>query len=56
VADEETPDRLFGSLRPTFDLDDEQKKRLDNSLDQGLRRYFPGFHREVKQLCTGAAP
>jgi hypothetical protein len=54
VEEEEKPGRLFGSLKGTFDLDAKKKKLLDSSLDQWLRRYFPGFHREVKQLCTGS--
>jgi hypothetical protein len=55
VVEEEKPGRLFGSLKPTLDrLDAEKKKLFDGTLDQWLRKYFPGFHREVKQLCTGA--
>jgi hypothetical protein len=54
VADEEKPGRLFGSLKETLDLDAKKKKLFDSSLDQWLRREFPGFHRQVKQLCTGA--
>lgn len=54
VTEEEKPGRLFGSLKEPIDLDAKKKKRLDNSLDQWLRIYFPGFHREVKQLCTGS--
>src|SRR5262249_6405231 len=46
VAEDEKPGRLFGSLKQAFDLDDEKKRILNTSLDEGLRRYFPGFHRE----------
>jgi hypothetical protein len=46
------PGLLFGRLQEPLDLDASQRRLLDTSLDRGLARYFPGFEREVKQLCT----
>jgi hypothetical protein len=45
-------DRLFVSLK-AFENSNEQKNLFERSLDEAVRRYFPGIEAEVKRLLAG---
>jgi hypothetical protein len=51
LADDEA-DRLFIPLKH-FDLDGDNLKRFDRSLNRAIDRYFPGIESEVRRVCTG---
>lgn len=52
LADDE-PDRLFIPLKH-FDLDGDNLRLFNRSLERALGRYFPGMESEVRQVCTGS--
>ena len=51
--DTEERNRILLPLAPPLSLSGNQKQRLENALDLGLSKYFPGIRDEVKGMCLG---
>lgn len=45
---------LFVRLKEGIDLEESEKRLVENAVNRALARYFPGIEDEVKRLCYGS--